>query len=284
MSRSGALILGPALTGLLIQLVTAPISIIVDALSFLGSAFFVTQIPVQENMSAHSERTTNIWSEMREGIRLVFTNPFLRTLASSLAVYNFFSNMIATLYILYFTHILGFTPFLLGLVYSIGCIGFPLGAFLAQPAAKRWGSGPTIVWGDMHQWCRLSAYSTCQQVAYLTIPLLIAAQFIATSTGPITAINQLSFRQSITPDHLQGRINGTMHFVMYCAAPAGAFIAGILGQIISIRATILIGAIGMQFGFLVLLFSPLRKMRKTPEMTGSPSFRGKDEVCSYRSS
>lgn len=102
-------------------------------------------------------------------------------------------------------------------------------------------------------------------------PLLIAAQCIATLAGPVTAINQLSLRQAIAPPHLLGRVNATMRVIGAGMAPVGALIGGVLGTLIGLRAAILIGAIGMQIGFLILFLSPLRSLHAPPITTEEKS-------------
>src|SRR5581483_6890103 len=166
----------------------------------------------------------------------------------------------------YVINVLNLPPGLLGLVYAIGCIGFPPGAILAQPVSRWFGIGPTIVWAACISDAAFLLIPLASKPLFLAIPLLVAAQFIATSTGPITAINQVSLRQAITPEHLQGRVNGTMRFLSLCAVPPGALVAGVAGEVISLQQTLLIGALGIQLGLVVLLRSSLRRVRVQPEL------------------
>ena len=96
------------------------------------------------------------------------------------------------------------------------------------------------------------------------VAVLIAAQALATVAGPITAINQLSLRQAIIPAQVLGRVNATMRVIALGVAPLGALLAGGLGELLGLRPTLAIGALGLQLGFLVLLVSPLRTMRLYP--------------------
>ncbi len=263
-SRSVAMVAGPGFAGLLVQLITAPLAIAVDALSFLVSALFLLRIRTPEQAPAASSSRRNILADVADGLRAVWGQPLLRAMALSLCVFNLFYSMVGAVYVLFVVRELHLTPGVLGLIYAVGSLGFPLGATFAGRAARRWGVGPTIVWG-----------AGVSDAAFLLVPLaggapaaaaaiLIAAQMLATLAGPMTAINQLSLRQAITPMHILGRVNATMRVISLGAAPLGALLAGGLGSQLGLRPTLAIGVLGLQLGFLVLLLSPLRTMRADP--------------------
>ena len=265
-SRSVAMVAGPGLAGLLVQLVTAPLAIVVDALSFLGSALFLLRIRTPEQPPAASSTRRSLRADVADGLRAVWRQPMLRSMALSLCVFNLFYSMIGAIYVLFVVRELHLSPATLGLIYAAGSLGFPLGAAFAGRAARRFGVGPTIVWAV-----------GLSDAAFLLIPLaggspigaaalLIAAQALATLAGPITAINQLSLRQAITPAHMLGRVNATMRVIALGTAPLGALLAGGLGELLGLRPTLAIGALGLQLGFLVLLVSPLRRMRVGPAL------------------
>ncbi|HTK05773.1 MAG TPA: hypothetical protein VL485_01270 [Ktedonobacteraceae bacterium] len=72
----------------------------------------------------------------------------------------------------------------------------------------------------------------------------------------------------ITPDRLQGRVNGTMRFIAQCTNPVGAFLAGIIGTIAGLQIPLFIGALGIQLGFVILFLSPVRNYENKP--VGTP--------------
>ena len=259
MSRSVAMIAGPGLGGWLVQVLTAPIAIVVDALSFLLSALLLLLIGAPEPRPAVNPQST-LWMDMATGFRAVWNQRLLRTMALSLAVFNLFYHMVGAVYVLYVVRELGLSPGELGLIYAVGSAGFPLGALAAVAVARRIGVGPTIVWGAGLSDAAFLLIPLAGAFPATALPLLIAAQFLATLGGPATAINQISLRQAITPDHLQGRVNGTMRVLALGTAPLGALLAGSLGASVGLRPTLLIGALGLQLGFVVLLCSPLRAL------------------------
>jgi uncharacterized membrane protein YeaQ/YmgE (transglycosylase-associated protein family) len=260
-SRSAAMVAGPGVTGLLVQLITAPLAIIVDVLSFLGSALVLLGISAAEQAPAAPSSRQSIVADVADGLRAVWGQTLLRTMALSLCVFNLFYSMVGAVYVLFVVRELRLAPGTLGLIYAMGSLGFPLGATFAGRVAQRFGVGPAIVWG-----------AGLSDAAFLLMPLaggsprsatalLIGAQLLATLGGPLTAINQLSLRQAITPAAVLGRVNATMRVIALGAAPLGALLAGGLGGVLGLRPTLTIGVLGLQLGFLVLLLSPLRTLR-----------------------
>jgi predicted MFS family arabinose efflux permease len=263
-SRSIAMIAGPGIAGVIIQLLTASIALIIDAFSFLASAFFLLLLRTPETPPSNAATRPPLWREVHEGFHAVWGQPYLRTMALSLCAFNFFSNMISAVYILYFVQERQILPATLGLIFTIGSIGFAVGAMVAGRVVKRFGIGPTIVWGAGVSDAAFLLIPLAAWQSGALIPFLIAAQLLATLAGPITAINQLSLRQATTPDHMLGRVNATMRVIALAAAPVGALVAGLLGGMIGLRATLTIGALGLQLGFVILLLSPLRTLREQP--------------------
>ena len=148
-SVSGAQITGPGLAGLLIGAFTAPFAILIDALSFVVSALFMFAIRRHETapepqLNAQGERPS-MRSEIVQGLRYVGRQRFLRSIAATTGLSNFFSNVVYSILILYLVRELLFTPEVLGLAFSVGAVGFLLGALIANRVASRFGVGPTIV-------------------------------------------------------------------------------------------------------------------------------------------
>ena len=291
LSRAGARIAGPGVAGLLIQVVTAPFAIIVDVLSFLGSALFLSLIrtpeptsPRQGTREGHPYHTTKppitpvysgypgvglfislFWSDIRVGLRVVLQNPILRAISLSLMVFNFFLSMISALYVLYVIRTLGVSPVMLGFIYTAGSIGFLIGAALAGHAARRLGVGPVIIWGAILCDVPYLLIALAGGPLTISVPMLIAAQFLSSIGGPITAINQSSLRQAITPDAIQGRVNGTARFIGASMGPIGGLIAGVLGEHIGLRPTLVLATIGIQTGIFLLLIPSILKFRGLAE-------------------
>jgi len=138
-TESAAMIAGPGLSGALVQILTAPIAIVIDAISFFVSAVFVWQIRAPEILVEKQKR--NIWTEIGEGLRFVYGNKVLRPLAESIALYFLFRQIVLTLFTLYAIRELHLEPFLLGVIFSALGFGFLLGALTVKSTQIASASG-----------------------------------------------------------------------------------------------------------------------------------------------
>jgi MFS family permease len=265
-TRSAAQITGPGVAGVLIGAVTAPFAILLDSLSFVASALFMFAIRRHEaapepRLNDAGERPT-MRSEISEGLRYVGGNPLLRSIAATTGSSNLFSNVVYSILILYLVRELSFTPELLGFAFSLGSFGFLLGALVANRVGTRLGVGPTIVGSALM--FGPSALLIAIAPPNLALPLVAASVFIGGLGGAIYNINQVSLRQAITPERMQGRMNATMRFIVWGTIPVGSILGGTLGGLIGLHETIWIGAIGGVFVFLPVLLSPVRSLREIP--------------------
>ena len=147
-SRSGAQLSGPGLAGGLVEAVTAPVAILVDAVSFFASAVFLFRIKKQEKTAptrAERQAGPGMKVELAEGLRWVFGNRYLRWIAASTATFNFFGSIIFSVYLVFAVRELGLRPGVIGLALAVSNIGYLLGALVANRLSRRFGVGPTIV-------------------------------------------------------------------------------------------------------------------------------------------
>jgi MFS family permease len=264
-SRSVAQIAGPGVAGALVQLITAPLAVLADAASFVASVIFLLLIRAPEPApERHATGGSSIWAELREGLAVVLGNPLLRSIAGCTATSNLFGNAMMAVYVLYATRQLGIEPALLGIIFAAGGPGALLGSLLAGRAADHFGFGSTII-GSI----------SIGALANLLVPLasgpsavvagmLMLAAFIAGLCNPIYNINQVSLRQAITPDRLQGRMNASVRFIVWGTIPIGAVLGGALGQAIGLWPTLLSMALGSLLAPLWVVFSPVRQLRSQP--------------------
>ncbi len=269
-SRSSAQIGGPGIAGILIGVVSAPIAILVDAISFLGSAMFVFLIRRQEPPVQQAGREAGVRSrpgsgmrrEIAAGLRYVLGHRYLRSIAACTGASNFFGNIVFSIFLVYLARDLALRPEVIGLIFALGNIGFLLGALVASRVSARLGVGPTIV---------ASALLFGPPMLLIPLaprdfpaPLLIASGLLAGLGGVLYNVTQVSLRQAITPERLQGRMNATMRFIVWGTIPLGQILGGVLATTIGLLPTIWIGAIGSCFAFLPVLLSPVRSLREMP--------------------
>jgi MFS family permease len=262
-SRSGAQIGGPSLAGPLVQILTAPVAILADALSFLASAFFLFGIRKEEQLpEPKPEEKSSMKADLSEGLRYVLGHRYLRWIAASTATFNFWSNVMFSIYLVYLARELELSPSVIGLIFAVGNIGYLGGAVLTGRISKRLGVGPTIVLG-----AALGAASILVPLAPEDSPVafLIASQALVSLGLPIYNVTQVSLRQAITPERLQGRMNSVMRFIVWGVIPLGALAGGALATATNLKVAIWVGAIGISTAFLPVLLSPVRSLKTVPE-------------------
>jgi MFS family permease len=268
-SRSGAQIAGPSLAGPLVQILTAPVAIFVDALSFVASALFLFGIRKEEQLpEPKPEKKSSMKADLSEGLRYVLGNRYLRWIAASTATFNFWSNVMFSIYLVYLARELELSPSVIGLIFAVGNIGYLGGAVLTGRISNRLGVGPTIVLG-----AAMGAGSILVPLAPKDSPVafLIAAQALVSLGLPIYNVTQVSLRQAITPERLQGRMNSVMRFVVWGVIPLGALAGGALASATDLKVAIWVGAIGISTAFLPVLLSPVRSLRTVPEQALGPA-------------
>ena len=258
MSDSLAEMSGPALAGPLVQLLSAPLAIVFDALSFLVSALGVGLIRTSEPQPKPAAQQQSAWRESIEGLRTLRRDSRLRALAISGGLFNFFGNFIGTLYILYIVRELHMSALIVGFLVAAGGVSALVGTFIARRVIRRIGLGFSI--GGMLAFYGLtgSLIVFAHGSLWLAATFLFAAQLIGDASVSIYFIAEVSLRQSIIPNDLLGRVNASMQLVTRGALPVSAILAGILGEMIGLRLTIAIGVLGVISAGLWLLLSPVR--------------------------
>lgn len=264
-SRSVAQILGPGVAGALVQLVTAPIAVLLDAASFIASVLFLIGIRVPEPAIVRPKGPqTSVWAEIREGLAVVLSNPLLRSIAGCTGTSNLFGNVMAAVFILYATRSLSLEPAELGLVFAAIGPGALLGSLVADRAAHVLGLGRTLVVSILLGGLAGLLIPFASGPRLLVLGVLMVAYFLIGFGSPVYNVNQVSLRQAITPDRLQGRMNASMRFIVWGTMPIGSLLGGVLGDTIGLWPTMLVGAVGGLLAPLWLLFSPVRGLRAQP--------------------
>ena len=271
LSNSVAEIVGPGVAGGLVQVVTAPIAIAVDAISFLVSALLLGLIGVSEPVPRAAEQQQNIRKEMGEGLELVLRDRLLRSIAGCLSTLYLFNSVLEAVFILYVTQELGIEAGLLGLIFAGGSVGFLMGALLLGWVVRRFGWGPGIMVGLLLVGLSDLLIPLVRGSVVIAVAVLMTAQFFFGLGLVIFNAGQVSLRQAMTPDELQGRMNATMSFLAGAVVPLGGLLGGALGETLGLRPTLLLAALGEILSVLWLLLSPIRSQREQPVLVDSRS-------------
>ena len=272
-SRSAVQLAGPGLAGGLVTWLTAPVAIALDAASYLLSAVFLVAIRTPEPDPAAATTRRNVWREIQEGLAVVLGHPILRSIAGCTGTSNLFSSVFFAVFLLYATRDLGLSPTTLGLIFGIGSAGVLVGAALASRAARWFGFAGALIGsillaalGLLGQALAGSLLSFSPAAVVIT---LVVSQFCTSVGLPIYNVNQVSLRQAITPDHLMGRMNASVRFMIWGTMPIGALIGGLLGERIGLQPTLLVGAAGGFLALLWLILTPVRHIRHAADVAPS---------------
>jgi MFS family permease len=269
-SQSVSMVVGPGLGGWLVQLFTAPVAVVADAVSYLASALGITAIRKDEPAPTVAGDGPHLLREIREGLRFVFGQRLLWAIAGSTGTSNLFSSAFGAVSIPFLIRDLHVSAGTVGALFSAGSVGGILGALAASAIGRRLGSARTI-------WLSLVVTSPTMALAPLTERGwrlgLFAVAFFAFSFGAVVYnVAQVSFRQALCPDRLLGRMNATMRFLVWGTMPLGGILGGTLGEALGNRTMLWIAAVGGVLAPLWTVLSPMRRLRDMPsEYAGGTS-------------
>ena len=251
-SSSLADLAGPALAGMLVQILTAPFALIVDALSFLLSAAAFLSLRIHE--PARATKTAYFWDELTEGLRFTFKSVLLRSLACSTSTLNFTGGVFGALLILYITHELALGAIFFGVMYTIGSVGGVVGALLGQRLTRRFGTARVTFVSALLiavGWLLVALAHGSLAIAFIVVGMLLAG--LGNTLFNVTAQTLI---QTVTPAHLLGRVNASSVFIGQGSLPLGAVLGGALGAFIGLQATLLAATL-IRFILLALFLVPL---------------------------
>ncbi|MFE3450707.1 MFS transporter [Nonomuraea sp. NPDC059194] len=259
-SYSVASIAGPGLAGLLVQVLTAPLAVLTEGVSFLASALMLRSIRTPEHHEPGESR--GMWRDVVEGLRISVTNPVLRAILGAGITLNFFAMAYIAIAILYMLHVLRIPQGMIGALTAITGVGGIIGAWATTRLARRFGES------------RLMAYTILLfPVDILTVglvggPLWVKISIMAASSLLIgmlvtcfaTCMNVVSMREA--PVEVTGRVNATMTFAIQGVLALGGLTGGLLAEVVGLRAVILICACGTVLAGIWIWRSPLRPRRR----------------------
>ena len=266
-SSSLAEIGGPGLAGALVQLVSAPFAILVDAISFAVSAVSLLLIRTPEPAAAaEDDGRPPIRQDIIEGLRLVRHHRVLFPIAMRSVVAHVAGSFYGVLYTIYLIDDLHLTPFLLGVVVSAGGVGSLVGSLFASRVIRRLGIGPAMIWTAVGAAVLGILTPLAQGPLLLATVMVFIPQLFGDGLQTIEGVAELSLIQGLSPDRVLGRVNATLEVFSHgIAYPIGALSAAAVAGVIGVRGGIAIGWAGMAVSILFLVFSPLPRIRTIPD-------------------
>nr|BEK69963.1 MFS transporter [Kitasatospora purpeofusca] len=259
--RSSAQIAGPGLGGGLVQLLGAPLAIVADAFGFLASAALLSRIRAEERLPA-PEPGRSLRAEVAEGLRFVLGHPLLRVIAATTAASNLFSAVLMAVQTVFWVRVLDLSPAAIGVLLSASAVGGLAGALCAGRLAARIGQARLIWLAPLVTGPFALLWPLADGGAGA---VLFAIGGVAVLFGAVVYnVAQVSFRQSLCPPRLLGRMNATMRFLVWGTLPLGALLGGAVADQAGPRTALWLCAAGFLVVPLPLLFSPLRGLRDLP--------------------
>lgn len=247
---------GPVLAGALIRLVGAPVSIAVNAATHLWSALLIATSTVAEERPDRSTRT-GLWPELRQGAAWVYRHPTLAPYAIGLHVWFFFNSAATTIMVYYLAVDLALDPLTIGIVLACAGATGVLGAGLAPRAGARWGHGRVCVLSD---WLTPLAWTlvVLARPGAGGVAVLVLAQLGYGLSMGLKGPLETSYRNTVTPHRLRGRMNATIRTLNWGPITVAAPLAGLAAATWGNRPVLLIVVLGLIGAASIVTFSPFR--------------------------
>jgi MFS family permease len=247
--------------GWLVQLITAPGAMGVDAVSFLFSAASLRAIRSAEPRPAPVEDRRSVVAEIVEGLRALWHEPRLRVIAASHIAASAAGGMFGAVFVLYVTRDLGFSPGVQGLIYGIGGLSSLAGAAVTGWCTRRFGAGRAMIGGLTFGGAGVLLVVGAPNITAIAAVMLVAAQLISDPGWTVFTINQTSMRQAIAPEGVLGRVGAAERFAGLVATLIASIAAGIIASYTGARFVLGLGAVCAIAGAVIILLSPLRNAR-----------------------
>ena len=259
-----AAVSGPAMAGGLVQAVGGPYAVALDAASFLWSAGAVTTIRATEAPPAPRPegRAGRLPAQVAEGLRFIVRHPVLRYIAGYTATANFCSSMATAVEVVFLARLLHQPAGVIGLLLAAGGCGGVLGAVTSAWFGRRLGGARATLFGGLASG-GIVLYPLTEPGWRLVLFAVGAALFGFGAV--IYNVHQVSYRQRVCPDHLLGRMNASMRFLVWGTLPIGGLLGGAIGGAVGVRPLLWLAGAGGVSSIGWLLASPLRGRRDYPD-------------------
>jgi MFS family permease len=261
-TRAASFVGGPAIAGFIVQVLSAPVAILADALSFLGSALLIGRIRVDE---PELEPTAEpIRARLASGFRFVFGHQLMRATLGCTATINFFNLAFFAIVVLFLARELDLSPATIGIALAVGAAGGLVGALAAPAIGRRLGIGPAIVVGAVLFPAPLLLFPLASGPEPVVIAMVVVGEFLSSVGVMVFDVHANSLGVLITPERMRPRQVATFRFINYGVRPLGALAGGFLAASIGLRPALFVAALGALGGVLWLLGSPMPRVREAP--------------------
>jgi predicted MFS family arabinose efflux permease len=221
----------------------------VDAATFAAAAALV--LPIRGNFNPNTaprHETASIYAEMRTGLRWLWREPLLRTIAISLGLSNLAFQMPQAVFVLFAQDELGVGEKGFGLLLAVMGVGAVLGGMLGDRIVARLGQA-TSIYAALVTWVLTLAAVGLFPVAWF----VAVAVSIESMAATVWNVVMVSLRQQVIPAQLFGRVNSVYRWFGWGTLPIGSLLGGQVAGSFGLRATYFYGAAVMVLALLVAM-------------------------------
>ena len=266
-SWSVAEMAGFAAAGALVQFLSGATAILVDAFTFIVSAFSLARIRTPESKPKAKEARQTATREALEGLGVVWRDPTLRALVACSTTIRLSGGAFGAMYMLFAVRDLGLSPTAAGVIAGCGGLGSLVGSMLAAPVLRRLGAKTTLMVGFAIGGALQGLVPLAHGGVVRAGLFLLTAQIVGDALMTMAFVNDVSLRQLLVPDRLLGRVSATANVLGVAAMPVGALAGGVVGQFASPRAALAASAIGFSLAAVWVAATPIRTPDSVPDLS-----------------
>ena len=247
---------GPGIGGLLLAVVSAPVAILVDVVSYVVSFWLLLGVhPASVEREPDDGKPPPLRQQIGEGFSFVRHHRTLRPLLVCASIGNLAAHIQHAVLITFMVRTLHYSPALIGFLFMIGNVGVIAGAAQSVRVTRRLGLG-RMLW-MMSLICGILSVVVALASGRFSLAALGIPWFLVTGCSTIFNVGNLSYRQAATPAHLRGRMNATFRFFVWGSIPIGFLLGGVFGTLIGLRNTVFLSGALSMIPFVFILYSPM---------------------------
>jgi predicted MFS family arabinose efflux permease len=256
------MLLGPALGGALYA-AGRMVPFLLDAISYGASVLALWRIQLPRRTASDEQADSLSWRTMRadivEGVVWLWRHRTLRALTALLGAGNCLVAGEALLVIVLAERLHATAPEV-GLILGLGGCGAVFGALLAERVVRRLTFAQAFIGGN---WLVALLF-----LLYAVAPTPFALGLVMAGIGAVYAVinvAQFSYRISLIPDALQGRVSSIIRLMLYGSLPLGLAVAGFAIEHVGAVATVLALGVGLVLVALAASLHPLIRRARSSE-------------------
>ena len=264
LARSAAFAAGPAVAGGLVGLMGATPAFAVAAALSAAAVILLAGLAEPPRAAPAARRVSR---DVAEGARFVAGHPLLRPVLLTAAVFNTSFFVLQAVYVPYAVHRLGLSATGVGATLASYGAGMVVAALLAPRISRLLAFGTVIAIGPVAGFA-----AAVVMVLTITTPslALAALSFLLVGAGPVLwIISSTTLRQSVTPDHLLGRVSAVITTATWGCRPIGSAIGAVIGSAFGAETCIVVAAFGFLIQAAIIIASPVRRLAQQPALTAS---------------